>query len=176
MGTVQRQDGARTYYTAAATNGKHMTYLSVFGDYEFLTDVLGYPNKVMVLVEATDPADEEYPAFRNQTFYALFRLNLDGSLDKTFNGTGRVVLQFVFDVDGHLSIDGIYEDGDVYLYTKDGQEVARINGVFASTPEELEWARAVIAAMEHAQGGVASMNGKMLDAPHLRLAKRMLSR
>jgi len=55
-------------------------------------------------------------------------------------------------------------------------QVAVINDVFSSTPEELEWARAVIDAMEHAQGGVASMNGKMLDAPHLRLAKRMLGR
>jgi len=54
-------------------------------------------------------------------------------------------------------------------------QVAVINGVFASTPEELEWAKAVIAAMEHAQGGVASLHGKMLDAPHLRLARRMLS-
>ncbi len=55
-------------------------------------------------------------------------------------------------------------------------QVAVINGVFASTAEEVDWANAVVAAMEAAQGGVASMNGKMLDAPHLRLAKRILAR
>lgn len=55
-------------------------------------------------------------------------------------------------------------------------QVAGINAAFAPTDEERRWAQAVIDALETQQGGVASLDGKMLDAPHLRLAKRILAR
>lgn len=132
IGSVQRMDGAKAYYSIAATNGKHMTYAPIFGEYEFVQDVLGFPNTVMVLASGTDPA--EYgtdPYDDDRSIYgALMRLNLDGSLDTSFNGTGRVVFElpetgpFV----GPFTIDGIYEKGDIYIYNKDGQEVLRVDG------------------------------------------------
>jgi citrate lyase subunit beta / citryl-CoA lyase len=55
-------------------------------------------------------------------------------------------------------------------------QVAVINRTFAPTAEERRWAHQVIEALGQQQGGVAVLDGKMLDAPHLRLAKRILSR
>ncbi|MFM0201888.1 CoA ester lyase [Paraburkholderia fungorum] len=55
-------------------------------------------------------------------------------------------------------------------------QVAVINRTFAPTAEERRWAQQVIEALGQQQGGVAVLDGKMLDAPHLRLAKRILSR
>ena len=131
IGSVQRADGARTYYSIAATNGQHMTYAPIFGEYEFVDDVLGFPNTVMVLASGTDPA--EYPTDpydRDYYYRALFRLNLDGSLDKSFNGTGRVVFALPVNAPfvGPFTLDGIYEKGDIYIYNKDGQELLRIDG------------------------------------------------
>ncbi|WP_421995832.1 HpcH/HpaI aldolase/citrate lyase family protein [Roseococcus sp.] len=56
------------------------------------------------------------------------------------------------------------------------KHVEIVNAVFTPAPEELDWARRVVAAF--AQGGdagVLRMDGKMLDRPHLRLAERLLA-
>jgi citrate lyase subunit beta/citryl-CoA lyase len=54
-------------------------------------------------------------------------------------------------------------------------QVATINEVFTPSRAETDHARAVIAAF--AEGaGVASLNGQMLDKPHLKLAERVLAR
>jgi citrate lyase subunit beta/citryl-CoA lyase len=55
-------------------------------------------------------------------------------------------------------------------------QVAVINRTFSPTPEERQWAQQVVEILGRQQGGVAVLDGKMLDAPHLRLAKRILSR
>ena len=52
-------------------------------------------------------------------------------------------------------------------------QIAPINRVFAVTDEERDWADRVVAAL--ARGGIAVVDGKMVDAPHLRLARRILS-
>ena len=56
------------------------------------------------------------------------------------------------------------------------KHVEVVNGVFTPAPEELDWARRVVAAF--AAGGdvgVLKLDGKMLDGPHLRLAERLLA-
>ena len=53
-------------------------------------------------------------------------------------------------------------------------QVGAIHAAFAPTEEERDWAERVIAAL--AQGGVAVVDGKMVDAPHLRVAHRLLGR
>ena len=53
-------------------------------------------------------------------------------------------------------------------------QIAPINRVFAVTDEERDSAERVVAAL--ARGGIAVVDGKMVDAPHLRLARRILSR
>ncbi|TKR53587.1 CoA ester lyase [Allopusillimonas ginsengisoli] len=52
-------------------------------------------------------------------------------------------------------------------------QIPIINRAFQATGDELEWARQVVAALETATG-VAVYNGEMIDAPHLRLAHRLL--
>lgn len=53
-------------------------------------------------------------------------------------------------------------------------QVAVINAAFAPTATELAWARQVVALLDGATG-VAVLNGKMIDVPHLRLAQRLLN-
>ena len=54
-------------------------------------------------------------------------------------------------------------------------QVPVINAAFQPTPEELAHARRVVAAFAQApQAGAVQLDGKMLDAPHLASAKRLL--
>ncbi|MDD5335826.1 MAG: CoA ester lyase [Rhodoferax sp.] len=53
-------------------------------------------------------------------------------------------------------------------------QVASVNAAFAPSAAELEWAQRVLAAFEAAGGGVFSLDGRMVDAPVLRLARRTL--
>ena len=53
-------------------------------------------------------------------------------------------------------------------------QVAAINEAFTPTKNRIDWARAVVAAMSG--DGVASLNGQMLDRPHLRQAQAILAR
>ena len=56
-------------------------------------------------------------------------------------------------------------------------QVAIIHEVFTPTQAEIEWAERVIATFEGNPGaGVLTMDGKMLDKPHLVLARRLVSR
>jgi len=54
-------------------------------------------------------------------------------------------------------------------------QVAGVNAVFTPTPTELDWAQRVLAAFEAAGGGVFSLDGRMVDAPVVRLAQRTLA-
>lgn len=54
-------------------------------------------------------------------------------------------------------------------------QVAPINAIFTPTEAEVAHARAVIAAFDGV-AGVASLNGQMLDKPHLKLAEKVLAR
>jgi citrate lyase subunit beta/citryl-CoA lyase len=56
-------------------------------------------------------------------------------------------------------------------------QVAIIHEVFTPTAAEIDWATRVIATFEGNPGaGVLTMDGKMLDKPHLVLARRLVSR
>jgi len=56
------------------------------------------------------------------------------------------------------------------------RQVAPIQSVFTPGADQVAWARQIIAAMEAAAGGVCVVDGKMVDAPVARAARRMLSR
>lgn len=64
-------------------------------------------------------------------------------------------------------------DGFVAKAAIHPDQVAPINRAFAATADERAWAERVVAAMEG--GGLAVVDGRMIDAPHLRLARRILS-
>ena len=54
-------------------------------------------------------------------------------------------------------------------------QVEAINRLFSPSAEELDWARRVVEAFATSAGtGVTTLDGKMLDVPHLRLARRLL--
>lgn len=52
-------------------------------------------------------------------------------------------------------------------------QVPVINDAFSPDAEEQEWARRVLNAVD-AETGVATLDGKMIDAPHIKLARRIL--
>jgi citrate lyase subunit beta/citryl-CoA lyase len=54
-------------------------------------------------------------------------------------------------------------------------QVAVINEAFSASAEELAWATRVVAAFRSGDG-VATLDGRMLDRPHLKLATRILTR
>ena len=54
-------------------------------------------------------------------------------------------------------------------------QVAPVQAAFAPSAEQLAWARRVDAAMRAAGGGVIRLDGRMVDAPVLRLAQRVLA-
>lgn len=55
------------------------------------------------------------------------------------------------------------------------EQVATVQAVFAPNAEQLAWARRVDAAMRAAGGGAINLDGRMVDAPVLRLAQRLLA-
>ncbi len=56
-------------------------------------------------------------------------------------------------------------------------QVAIIHEVFTPSASEIDWAKRVVATFEsNPNAGVLTMDGKMLDKPHLVLARRLLAR
>jgi citrate lyase subunit beta/citryl-CoA lyase len=56
-------------------------------------------------------------------------------------------------------------------------QVSVINEIFSPSPEAIARARAIVAAFEAAPGaGVLSVDGQMLDLPHLKRARKVLAR
>ena len=56
-------------------------------------------------------------------------------------------------------------------------QVPVINAAFTPSKDEVKHARAVVAAFEgNAKAGTVSVDGKMVDRPHLEQARRVLSR
>ena len=93
-----------------------------------------------------------------------------------------------------LPIDAVYTDfrnheglkGEALEGLRDGfgakaaihpAQAAVINEAFTPTQADIERARQVVAAFDAAgEAGVAAIDGRMLDRPHLRSARRMLDR
>jgi len=50
-----------------------------------------------------------------------------------------------------------------------------VHAALSPSAEELAWARRVREAIDAAGGGVASLDGRMVDAPVARLAERLLA-
>lgn len=54
-------------------------------------------------------------------------------------------------------------------------QVAPVHAALGPTAQELAWARRVVEAVRAAGGGVVSLDGRMVDAPVVRLAERLLA-
>jgi uncharacterized delta-60 repeat protein len=81
----------------ASFNRGRLSVIPVWGYYEFAVAIVVQPDgKILVGGNAATPRPSEaanvcYPAFC-QYYPAVIRLNADGSLDRTFNNTGKIVL------------------------------------------------------------------------------------
>ena len=76
-------------------NGSGLAVLPVWGDYEFATALAMQPDgKFVIAGIAGDPARPVSCDFLNCGAYlAVVRLNFDGSIDPSFNGGARLILQ-----------------------------------------------------------------------------------
>jgi citrate lyase subunit beta/citryl-CoA lyase len=115
----------------------------------------------------------------------------DGTLTPVFQ-LARALCLVAAAAAGVQPIDGVHADfrdrggleRDVARARRDGfraklaihpDQVDVINAAFTPTAAEVEHARRVIAAFEASGGaGVTSLDGKMIDRPHLVLARRVL--
>lgn len=122
---------------------------------------------------------------------ALAKTEADGSLTPVFE-LARSLCLIAAAAAGVQAIDGVHADfrdragleRDVARARRDGfraklaihpDQVPVINAAFSPTEAEVEQARRVLAAFEASGGaGVVSLDGKMLDRPHLVLAQRLL--
>ena len=67
-------------------------------------------------------------------------------------------------------------DGFVGMMAIHPAQIEVINSAFTPTQDALDHARAVVAAFEaNPDLGAIEMNGKMIDAPHLKQALRLLT-
>jgi citrate lyase subunit beta/citryl-CoA lyase len=53
-------------------------------------------------------------------------------------------------------------------------QVSHVHAAFAPTPEEIVWAKRIIDTLTDARGGAFSVDGKMVDAPMISLARQLL--
>jgi citrate lyase subunit beta / citryl-CoA lyase len=122
---------------------------------------------------------------------ALGKTQEDGSLTPVMQ-LARSLCLIAASAAGVQPIDGVHADFrdsagltlDVARARRDGftaklaihpDQVPIINAAFSPTAAEVERARRIVAAFEAAPGaGVTSLDGQMLDRPHLVLARRVL--
>jgi citrate lyase subunit beta/citryl-CoA lyase len=123
---------------------------------------------------------------------ALAKTEADGALTPVFE-LARSLCLIAAAAAGVQAIDGVHADfrdragleREVARARRDGfraklaihpGQVPVINDAFSPTAAEVEHARRVVAAFESSPGaGVTSLDGKMLDRPHLVLAQRLLA-
>jgi citrate lyase subunit beta/citryl-CoA lyase len=122
---------------------------------------------------------------------ALGKTEDDGSLTPVLQ-LARSLCLIAASAAGVQAIDGVHADfRDTAGLTRDAARARRdgftaklaihpdqvpvINSAFSPTAAEIERARRIVAAFEAAPGaGVTSLDGQMLDRPHLVLARRVL--
>jgi len=116
---------------------------------------------------------------------------LDGSYDDAYRLARALCLLAAADA-GVMPIDTIYTDfkgeaglaaecaaarrsGFVAKMAIHPAQLSAINSAFSATEEELAWARQVVAVFaQNPDAGTVALDGKMVDRPHLTLARRTL--
>lgn len=73
-------------------------------------------------------------------------------------------------------VDAAAADGFAGKLCIHPDQIAAVNAAFTPSPARLDWARAVVAGFAaNPDAGVFTLDGKMIDRPHLRLAERVLA-
>lgn len=130
---VARVSGARGLLDLSWGDGG-WAHIPIWGEYDFLKGLALQPDgKILVLGVAPDPAEyDQYPAFRDHFYLGVIRLNKDGTIDTSFNGTGRLIFhvgEAVKGVGDDASIwpSGIEvrEDGKIVVFSTDAAGMRR---------------------------------------------------
>lgn len=133
----------------------------VFGNLDFQADV-GL---------ACGPDENELLPVRLALVLASRRAGLAAPVDGVTPNTGQSDAGAQVQADAERSRRGGF-GGKLCIHPV---QVAVVNAAFAPSAAELDWARRVQAAFEAAGGGVFRLDGRMVDAPVLRLAQRTLA-
>ena len=117
---------------------------------------------------ACGPAEEELVPVRMAVVLAARRAGLAAAIDGvTTSTTDQAQLQ----LDAARSRRGGF-GAKLCIHPL---QIAVVNAAFAPSRAELDWAQRVLAAVEAAGGGVVSLDGRMVDGPVVRLARRTIA-
>ncbi len=110
--------------------------------------------------------------------YSLARsLCLAGAGSASIMAVDSVYTDFRNDDGLRTECEEAVRDGFVAKMAIHPAQVAAINEIFTPSPEAIRDAKAIVRLLAEAgDSGVASLNGKMIDRPHLRSAERLLAR
>lgn len=130
----------------------------VFGNLDFQAD----------LGMACGPDEAELQPVRLALVLATRRAGLATPVDGVTPGTGDVA-------QAQLDAERSRRSGFGAKLCIHPAQVAVVNAALGPTPAELAWARRVVEKNSSAGGGVFSLDGRMVDAPVLRLAQHTLA-
>ena len=83
----------------------------------------------------------------------------------------------ISDLEGlRLEADAACRDGFAAKAVIHPSHVEPVNAAFTPSAEDLAWARRIVEIFENPTTGVQTLDGKMIDKPHLRAAERILAR
>ena len=133
----------------------------VFGNLDFQAD----------LGMACGPDEIELQPVRLALVLASRRAGLVAPVDGVTPGTGQT------DAGAQVQLDAARSrrSGFGAKLCIHPAQVAIVNSALGPTPAELQWARRVVENSCRAGGGVFALDGRMIDAPVIRLAERMLA-
>ena len=129
-------------------NGTGLAQIPIWGYYEFVDTLIVQPDgKIIAGGNSADPigiSDAScYPAFC-KIYPTLIRLNSDGTLDQSFNGSGRLILE-IGDANRGPEVDELgmllglelQPDGKIIVRSNGPLDVARLNGDGSLTYDHL---------------------------------------
>jgi citrate lyase subunit beta/citryl-CoA lyase len=117
---------------------------------------------------ACDPGEAELVPVRLAIVLASRRAGLAAPVDGVTAGTQDMVQ---LQADAERARRGGF-GGKLCIHPA---QVAAVHAAFTPTPAQLDWARRVEAGFAEAGGGVFNLDGRMVDAPVVRLARRLIA-
>lgn len=118
--------------------------------------------------DETDPEELVFLPYRAMLVLASQRANLPAPVDGVFTAIGDA------DALGRYAVRARRHGfGGVLLIHP--SQIGPVTVAFTPLPAEVEWARAVRAAAETSGGGVVVLNDRMIDAPVIARAERILA-
>ncbi len=118
--------------------------------------------------DEADPEELVFLPYRAMLVLASQRANLPSPIDGVFTAIGDATA-----LGGYAVRARRHGFGGVLLIHP--SQIGPVTAAFTPLPAEVEWARAVRAAAEASGGGVVVLNDRMIDAPVIARAQRILA-